>query len=93
MKTQNSRHIHMNPILINLLPLLAQVSAIPGLERLLELLQTISVLIGISLVNFGAWQVHQGAISSGFLSLIAGFIAIAAIPLVRLMSGWVGLQL
>lgn len=74
-------------------PMLAQANAIPGLDSLLQFLQTVAVLVGLCLILYGAWQIHQGHVSHGVLSLIAGFIAVITIPLVRLMAGWSGFNL
>ncbi|MGE3311204.1 MAG: hypothetical protein AB7O66_14645 [Limisphaerales bacterium] len=69
--------------------ILAQ-AAVPGLDQFVELLQTISLLIGITLILFGAWQLHQGRISEGILSCVAGFICCVAVPIIRLIAGWTG---
>ncbi|MGE3313266.1 MAG: hypothetical protein AB7O66_25145 [Limisphaerales bacterium] len=69
--------------------ILAQ-AAVPGLEQFLTLLQTISLLIGITLILYGAWQLHQGRISEGILSCVAGFICCIAVPIIRLIAGWTG---
>jgi hypothetical protein len=74
---------------IPLAAILAQ-AAVPGLEQFLTLLQTISLLIGITLILFGAWQLHKGMISEGILSCVAGFICCVAVPIIRLIAGWTG---
>jgi ABC-type bacteriocin/lantibiotic exporter with double-glycine peptidase domain len=74
-------------------PLLAQQSPIPGLTQFLSFLQTVTVLVGICLVLYGAWQVHQGRVSEGALSLVAGFLSCLAVPIIRLIAGWTGAAL
>jgi hypothetical protein len=72
------------------LAILAQGVTIPGLANFVTFLQTISFLLGISLLLFGAWQTHQGRVSDGALSIIAGFISCVTVPVIRLIAGWTG---
>lgn len=69
---------------------LAQTSGIPGVGQFLEFLQAMAVLVGICLILFGAWKLHQGDVASGALSLVAGFLCVVAVPLIRTMAGWTG---
>lgn len=72
---------------------LAQASGIPGIGPFLEFLQAVAVLVGMCLILFGAWKLHQGDVASGALSLVAGFLCVVAVPLIRTMSGWTGFVL
>lgn len=69
--------------------ILAQ-ATIPGLDNFVAFLQTVSILIGICLVLYGAWQIHQGRVGEGVLSLIAGFLSCVTVPVIRLIAGWTG---
>lgn len=73
--------------------ILAQASSIPGVGPFLEFLQAVAVLVGICLILFGAWKLHQGDVASGALSLVAGFLCVVAVPLIRTMSSWTGFSL
>lgn len=66
--------------------ILAQGIAIPGLDDFVTFLQTISILVGISLVLYGAWQTHLGRVSDGTLSIIAGFMSCVTVPVIRLIA-------
>jgi hypothetical protein len=69
---------------------LAQASGIPGVGPFLDFLQGVAILVGICLILFGAWKLHQGDVASGALSLVAGFLCVVAVPLIRTMAGWTG---
>lgn len=69
--------------------ILAQ-AAIPGLENFVTFLQTVSILVGICLVLYGAWQIHRGQLGEGVLSLVAGFLSCVTVPVIRLIAGWTG---
>jgi len=73
--------------------ILAQASTVPGLVAFLAFLQTVSILTGICLVLYGAWQLHQGRVSEGVLSLVAGFLSCVTVPIVRLIGKWGGLEI
>jgi hypothetical protein len=66
--------------------ILAQGIPIPGLADFVTFLQTISILVGICLLLFGSWQTHQGRVSDGALSIIAGFMSCVTVPVIRLIA-------
>jgi hypothetical protein len=70
--------------------ILAQGATIPGLANFVTFLQTVSILVGICLVLYGAWQIHQGRLGEGVLSLVAGFLSCVTVPVIRLIAGWTG---
>lgn len=80
----------MTILLLAAVGFLAQASSIPGVGPFLEFLQAMAVLVGICLILFGAWKLHQGDVASGALSLVAGFLCVVAVPLIRTMAGWTG---
>ncbi len=69
--------------------ILAQ-ATIPGLANFVTFLQTVSILVGICLVLYGAWQIHQGRLGEGVLPLVAGFLSCVTVPVIRLIAGWTG---
>ncbi|MCC6235527.1 MAG: hypothetical protein IT580_23025 [Verrucomicrobiales bacterium] len=69
---------------------LAQATSIPGLDQFMGFLQTVTLLVGACLILFGAWQIHQGRVAEGALSLVAGFLSCVTVPVLRLIAGWTG---
>lgn len=67
------------------LVLLGQASLDASIDRFLEFLAKIMMLVGVVLVAYGGIKIHRGESADGLMAIVGGFVVAAAIPIVRFL--------
>ncbi len=75
----------MTPLLATTYILLAQSTIDPSIDRFLEFIAKITMLVGISVVFMGGWKIHRGEAGDGILAIIGGFIIALAVPIIKFL--------
>ncbi len=63
--------------------MLAQASPDAAIDRFLEFIAKVMMMVGAIMIFFGGWKIHRGEISEGLLAILGGFIVALAIPIIR----------
>ena len=65
----------------------------PSVAQFLDFMQIVTLLVGIPIVVFGAWNISRGHIQEGINGLVAGFLVCFAVPIIRLFASWQGVTI
>jgi hypothetical protein len=66
---------------------LAQATPFAPIEQFLLLLGMFCLIIGVILLAYGGYQISQGRVTDGLLSVLGGFILAIAVPLMKWLHG------
>jgi hypothetical protein len=74
----------------SVVPILAQASVDGAVDRFLSFLAKIFLILGVLIIAYGGYLIHQGRLSEGLLAILGGFILALAIPLMKLLMQMAG---
>jgi hypothetical protein len=75
-----------------LVPILAQASFDTAVQRFLDFLAKVFLILGAMVIAYGGYLIHQGRVAEGLLALLGGFILAMAIPLMRFLLSLAGVN-
>ena len=73
--------------------LLAAATSIPALSQFLDFMFIVTLVLGISLLGAGSWNLSSGRTQEGINCVAAAFLMAASVPIIRMFAAWLGVSI